>query len=465
MALFVDLGDEESEPPQDFHGGHPVWRSDPDQGCRPPSSSNHPAAVVGATPVGDSIRGVDDMDAEPTSELDTNPNQNATTRALGCYPIIVTISRFLDLNSLDNLSRTCRQVHADLLQYRKILMMSALRCSNEEVPVDPEETLRYRARAGNWYYMEDTSRTSYAGKAGSCARDLVSECRRCSTVVCRNCAIKPPSSVVLRDRHRRLCTACTKAPITELVKPPLQPTTPLTSEIMQNKICHCASEGVWLCQPCGRSIRNCDQDYKAIWKWRGQYGERLGGLGTGIGDGDRGVPCGREGECHGAKGCEHETDCDAADAAADNYFLQQQQQQSPPTGSSPILHHNSHLTWASGSSTPRTPESPRSGGSKSPGYARHEVEGIGGRVKTVLVRMVKVGAGVPEWEDELARGQVLGREVSGTVRSWCGWCHRVIPGQKDVERDLQRQSGSLQPGLQEKAWQPSYSSSLPLRSR
>jgi hypothetical protein len=35
--------------------------------------------------------------------------------------------------------------------------------------------------------MQDLSHTSsgYRGKTGQCARDLVSECRRCGTVVCR----------------------------------------------------------------------------------------------------------------------------------------------------------------------------------------------------------------------------------------------------------------------------------------
>jgi hypothetical protein len=58
-----------------------------------------------------------------------------------------------------------------------------LHCSNEDVPVDRDETLRYRARAGNWFYMEDGR--SYNGKSGHCARDLVGGCRRCGEVVCR----------------------------------------------------------------------------------------------------------------------------------------------------------------------------------------------------------------------------------------------------------------------------------------
>jgi hypothetical protein len=72
-----------------------------------------------------------------------------------------------------------------------------------------------------------------------------------------------------------------------------------------------------------------------------------------------------------------------------------------------------------------------------PGYERHEVEGIGGVMKNMRVRMVKVGACVPEWDDERARGEILGREVQGKRRSWCGWCRRVIPSGVDYERDRQ----------------------------
>ena len=51
------------------------------------------------------------------------------------------------------------------------------------------------------------------------------------------------------------------------------------------------------------------------------------------------------------------------------------------------------------------------------------------------VRMVKVGACVPEWEDETAKSEVLAREVQGKRRSWCGWCRRVIPSAADYQAD------------------------------
>lgn len=99
--------------------------------------------------------------------------------------IIMSVAASIDLNTLDNLARTCHLIRQGLLQYRKMLLVSTLHCVNEHLPVDPDETLRYRARAGNWYYMQDAARSSYNGKAGQCARDLVAGCRRCGTVVCR----------------------------------------------------------------------------------------------------------------------------------------------------------------------------------------------------------------------------------------------------------------------------------------
>jgi hypothetical protein len=66
------------------------------------------------------------------------------------------------------------------------------------------------------------------------------------------------------------------------------------------------------------------------------------------------------------------------------------------------------------------------------GYERHEIEGIGGVVKRKLVRMVRVGACVPEWDDERGMGKrPLARELRGDRRSFCGWCWRVIPGRDD----------------------------------
>jgi hypothetical protein len=101
--------------------------------------------------------------------------------------VAMAVASSLDLISLDNLSRTCRQIHASLLQYRAPLKSHTLHCEFEDVELDPDDTLRYRARAGNWFYMEElgNSSSNYNGKSGQCARDMVAECRRCARVVCR----------------------------------------------------------------------------------------------------------------------------------------------------------------------------------------------------------------------------------------------------------------------------------------
>lgn len=119
--------------------------------------------------------------------------------------IATAIASSLDLTDLDNLSRTCRAAHQALLQYRGALVARALRCVNEDLPVNPDDTFRYRARASNWHYMEELGRANhrgtlghsggYNGKSGSCARDMVAECRRCSRVVCR-VSLRPSSRLV-----------------------------------------------------------------------------------------------------------------------------------------------------------------------------------------------------------------------------------------------------------------------------
>jgi hypothetical protein len=77
-----------------------------------------------------------------------------------------------------------------------------------------------------------------------------------------------------------------------------------------------------------------------------------------------------------------------------------------------------------------TPASGNSNGR--PGYLQQEVEGIGGVVKKKVRRKVKVGATVVEHEDErMDPRQYLVREAKGQVRSWCGWCDRVCPGETD----------------------------------
>ncbi|KAI0972339.1 hypothetical protein F4678DRAFT_430035 [Xylaria arbuscula] len=435
MAIFVDL-DEESEPPQNqaiVHGERTKIQLQQEL-----------LAVVNSNAY--LARDVNDDSPDPAvadKSVPENLNRNRMTEAIGCYPVVIALVPWLDLNSLDNLSRTCRQIRENLLQYRVPLVTHTMHCYKEQPPLEPEDNEM------NWHYMSINE--GYRRK-GMCARDLVAECRRCARPVCRNCIIRPPGPSTFRDRHRRLCVPCIKAPLAALANPPLLPETSIDADEMRRAKCTCDSDGVWLCHPCGRNIIGADQDYRSIWRWRNQYGEVLGG--TGIGEGDRGVICGREAACLGAREVAEETDCDAADAREQEHHHQQQLAQnhsSPASTPSPPSSFTTGSPLSTGSTSSsegeshhyhpyRTPSPPHSvgwattscsGSSLRPGYARHEIEGIGGVVKTKLVRMMRVGACVPEWEDERNGGRILEREVSGRRRSWCGWCWRVIPGARD----------------------------------
>jgi len=131
---------------------------------------------------------------------------------------------------------------------------------------------------------------------------------------------------------------------------------------------------------------------------------------VGIGEGDRGVPCARAEDCIAAREVEQEIDCDAEDARE----IEIHSQATNPSNS-PGSANGSIRDMQMG-----------------PGYARHEIEGIGGVVKKKLVRMVRVGACVSEFEDEKQMGKFLVREANGEMRSWCGWCWRVIPKRGEV---------------------------------
>ncbi|ESZ96513.1 hypothetical protein SBOR_3135 [Sclerotinia borealis F-4128] len=404
MVVFVDLEDD-SEPSR--HIGRRLTHSPHGlMGFQKPIWGGFEGANKGAKTAGGLV--LEDDGRE-------NPNKNAITEALGCYPIISVIASHIDLNTLDALSLTCRQIRVNLLQFRSKLLTSTLHCDKEEEDLDPEHALRYRARATDYYFEESVQNPYATQKLGFCARDL-------------NCTIKPPGPVLLRHRHRRICRTCSKAPLASLVStasshcssysPSITHdyTPSLSSETIKISLCSCPT-AVWLCQPCGRSLRSLDQEYEGIWKWRTRYLPSLGGLGVGIGEGNRGVPCGRGSSCLAAIEVEQETDCDAEDAREFEKHSRAGSPSSSPAGS--IFR----------GASPNISERNLSLG---PGYARHEIEGIGGVMKKKRVKMVRVGACVPEFEDEKAEGRYLVREMEGRARSWCGWCHRAVKGGDDV---------------------------------
>jgi len=130
---------------------------------------------------------------------------------------------------------------------------------------------------------------------------------------------------------------------------------------------------------------------------------------VGIGEANRGVPCGRGEDCLAAREVEQEMDCDAEDAREFDYSR-----------------------TATPSSSPGSTTGSISSGQMGPGYERHEIEGIGGVMKKKLIKMMKIGACVPEHGEEKMKSVYMVREAEGQARSWCGWCWRVVPGANDV---------------------------------
>jgi hypothetical protein len=365
-------------------------------------------------------------DATKRQELD-NPNRNAFSAALSCYPIVKEIARAVDLNTLDALSRTCRQFRVNLAPFRHQLVRETLRCENEYIEtvtemLDGRAVLPSSVKSVLRLLSQGSSEPGRMtrGKVSKCARDMVGECRRCNKVVCRNCTIKPLSSTALKSRIRRLCRTCGTAPLScHLSHTHPEPNTPdlfsdgsasAAFDAFARTPCNC-DDLVWLCTPCGQTLRSNDTTYRRVWAWRTRYSTYLGGgLGTGIGEGCQGVKCGRGEECLAAQEIELEVDCEADEGSSD----------SSSTGHSPTGHPHHDLF------------SNDSHDDEEPGYFRQEIIGLGGRVKHKSKKRVMVGACVVEYEDERETGKYLVREEEGLHRAWCGWCSRVIAAKTEA---------------------------------
>ncbi|KAK1079073.1 hypothetical protein LTR33_006692 [Friedmanniomyces endolithicus] len=328
--------------------------------------------------------------ADDDGDSRTNPNMGRFSAALTCYPIVSQLASYLDLNSLHDLSRTCRQFRAHLLQYRTQLIEQSLTCENENS--------RPAARLGHALHASHQVWKAYGtngvkigrittGKLGACAKDL-------------NCTMKAPPSATLKGRHRRLCRTDMKSSLDAL--------TVVSSYAQDNDAkvvrlarppCTCTS-GVWICQPCGNTLRPNDTTYMRGWAWRTRY-STFGGFGAGLGEGNEGVECGRGSNCQASHEVYQEIECDADDLAVIEHDL----------AKADIEGHQ----WAGSS------------------YLTQEIVGIGGAVKKKIKKRVTVGAAVKEYEDEReGTAQFLSREQAGDNRSWCSWCDRVVPGKKDA---------------------------------
>ncbi|THY41349.1 hypothetical protein D6C99_07848 [Aureobasidium pullulans] len=303
------------------------------------------------------------------------PNLNALSAVLGNYPLF----------------------RANLLQHRRQLIPQTLRCSSDT----EEGGLGYTFQEKDEYWSNTQGPNGVriprmtSGRVGACARDMVGECRRCGVVVCRNCTMKAPSTNALKQRHRRLCHTCQKAPLDAHTK--IYPSQDRDAESLSSPSrplyrspCTCATQ-TWLCTPCSTTLRTSDTSHTRAWTWRSRYNlDTLSGLSTGIGHGLEGVQCGRGPSCLSSRTVYTEIESDAAS----------------------------------------TPFSART----SAGYFLQEIEGIGGVVKKKVKRRMQVGDVVGEFGDERDGGRVLGREQDGRSRSWCSWCERVVLSRRDVDK-------------------------------
>ncbi|KAL2852455.1 hypothetical protein BJY01DRAFT_96783 [Aspergillus pseudoustus] len=391
--------------------------------------------------VGFDITSVPASEAPSTEESSETPgtsdedephiaNRNGFSAALSCYPIAKELARSIDLITLQSLSLTCRQIYANLAPYRQQLAKQTLRCENEyietlsdmlhsgtAIPDSVKSVIRLLSRGA----MSSGQLTS--GKVAKCARDMVAECRGCSKIVCRNCTAKPPNSATLKNRIRRLCTTCRKAPLDKLVSSYLAPLSSSlsdsnTSAVAVRDTCTC-QDVLWLCNQCGQKLRRNDTTYRRVWTWRTRYSTYLGGLGTGIGEGCQGVKCGRGENCLAAQEIELEVECEADESMAN----------SPPEYGYHFGHRFEQAHAGSHNHNNGKWEDPEG---EETGYLRQEIIGIGGRMKQITKKRVNVGACVAEHEDERETGEYLTREEEGAHRSWCGWCWRVIPAKHEM---------------------------------
>ena len=333
------------------------------------------------------------------------------------------IARSLDLNDLHALSRTCRQMHSNLLQFRQSLVSCTMRCVNDSVASPPAADLALLR-------IQDPARSIRtrltSGRVGPCAADLVAACQRCGDHVCRNCIMRLQSSR-LPQRLRRLCATCSKAPLDRLAglpgnggdneaHPALPVVTSFTTPAFARGACMCP-EGAFICRPCGHELPSSDSTYRLIWNWRRRYSRE--GIGTGIGEGTEGVKCARGAACLAMQEIEVEVDCDQEVHADDG------NDSAPSTEPGP----ETHGTIASGDSS--AVSTPTQEHRADAGYMRQEIEGIGGGLRGKVKKRKRVGHPVREFEDEREQAGFLLRESCGDRRGWCGWCERVVPDKHD----------------------------------
>jgi hypothetical protein len=152
-----------------------------------------------------------------------------------------------------------------------------------------------------------------------------------------------------------------------------------------------------------------------------------------MGAGDQGQKCARGEECldrMGAGLCWVEVDCCEQQAPHQPGYTRSSSFDHEASG---VARDQNNVKDGSSSTDLSIGDESNSTVSSKPGYLRQEIEGIGGVVKEKVKKKVRTGATVWEFDDERESGKYLEREASGMQRSWCGWCNRVVMGERDGE--------------------------------
>lgn len=93
--------------------------------------------------------------------------------------VVATFARLVDINTLDSLSLSCKQLYYTLTPSHKQLSRLTLRCTNDS---RPSSSTGMEANDDSWASLNTDAARS---RPNRCVRDMVEECMGCRSVICR----------------------------------------------------------------------------------------------------------------------------------------------------------------------------------------------------------------------------------------------------------------------------------------
>lgn len=151
----------------------------------------------------------------------------------------------------------------------------------------------------------EMSQTLKAHEMGNTDTEIV--LRMCGVIICRNCTEKPPPPAKLPGRLRRLCHICLSAPLDQHITTSIYVNGTIRHGVTRGP-CRCP-EVPYFCSQDGVGLSSADTEYRRTWTWRTHYSTYLGGVGTGIGQGNEAVKCARTVFCLGAQIVDVDLEC------------------------------------------------------------------------------------------------------------------------------------------------------------